>query len=185
MQAGEVGVIEKPIPKPGPNEAAVRTTTALVCTSDVHTVNGAIRIEPNRTLGHEAVGVVHALGSAVRGFSVGDQVGVGAITPCFSCGYCQRGFTSQCQGMLGGYKFTGQRDGNMAEYFVVNDAQANLTRSRMTCRTRRPSTPPTCCRPASRARRTPNCNGARQRRSSLRGRSACRRRSAAACSALG
>lgn len=105
----------------------MRTTTALVCTSDVHTVNGAIRIEPNRTLGHEAVGVVHALGSAVRGFSVGDRVGVGAIAPCFSCGYCQRGFTSQCQGMLGGYKFTGQRDGNMAEYFVVNDAQANLT----------------------------------------------------------
>lgn len=126
-QIGEVGIVEKPIPEPGPNEAVVRTTTALVCTSDVHTVKGAIPIEPNRTLGHEAVGVVHALGSAVQGFSVGDRVAVGAITPCFSCDPCQRGFTSQCQGMLGGYKFTTQRDGNMAEYFVVNDAQANLT----------------------------------------------------------
>jgi isopropanol dehydrogenase (NADP+) len=126
-QIGEVGIVEKPIPEPGPNEAVVRTTTALVCTSDVHTVKGAIPIEPNRTLGHEAVGVVHALGSAVQGFSVGDRVAVGAITPCFSCDPCQRGFTSQCQGMLGGYKFTTQRDGNMAEYFVVNEAQANLT----------------------------------------------------------
>jgi threonine dehydrogenase-like Zn-dependent dehydrogenase len=126
-QVGEVAVVDKPIPEPGPNEAVVRTTTALVCTSDVHTVKGAIPIEPNRTLGHEAVGVVHTLGSAVQGFSPGDRVAVGAITPCFTCDYCQRGFTSQCQGMLGGYKFTGQRDGNMAEYFVVNDAQANLT----------------------------------------------------------
>ena len=66
----------------------------------------------------------HAVGGAL---SPGDRVAVGAITPCFACDYCQRGFTSQCQGMLGGYKFTGQRDGNMAEYFVVNDAQANLT----------------------------------------------------------
>ena len=124
---GEVEVAEKPIPEPGPNEAVVRTTAALVCQSDVHTVKGAIPVDPNRTLGHEAVGVVHSLGSAVEGFSEGDRVAVGAITPCFTCNYCQRGFISQCQGMLGGYKFTTQKDGNMAQYFLVNDAQANLT----------------------------------------------------------
>src|ERR687886_769755 len=65
---GETAVDEKPIPEPAPNEAVVRTTTALVCTSDVHTVKGAIPVEPNVTLGHEAVGVVHSLGSAVEGF---------------------------------------------------------------------------------------------------------------------
>src|SRR5215210_9419529 len=113
---GEVEVAEKAIPEPGPNEAVVRTTAALVCQSDVHTVKGAIPVDPNRTLGHEAVGC----------FSEGDRVAVGAITPCFHCNYCQRGFISQCQGMLGGYKFTTQKDGNMAQYFVVNDAQANL-----------------------------------------------------------
>ena len=58
-QVGEAAVEEKPIPEPGPNEAVVRTTAALVCTSDVHTVKGAIPMEPNLTLGHEAVGVVH------------------------------------------------------------------------------------------------------------------------------
>ena len=124
---GEAALTEKPIPEPGPNEAVIRTTAALVCTSDVHTVNGAIPVEPNVTLGHEAVGIVHALGVAVEGFSEGQRVAVGAITPCFQCDYCQRGFTSQCGGMLGGYKFTSQRDGNMAQYFVVNNAQANLT----------------------------------------------------------
>jgi isopropanol dehydrogenase (NADP+) len=64
----------------------------------------------------------------VTGFTVGERVAVGAITPCFRCSFCQRGFTSQCQGMLGGYKYTTQIDGNLAEYFVVPAAQANLTR---------------------------------------------------------
>ena len=127
-ELGRTAVVEKPIPEPGPEEAVVRTTAALVCTSDVHTVRGAIPVPPGRTLGHESVGVIHSLGSAVQGFSVGERVAVGAITPCFRCEYCQRGFTSQCQGMLGGYKYTGQIDGNMAEYFIVPAAEANLTR---------------------------------------------------------
>jgi len=125
---GKVAVVDKPIPDPGPDEAVVRTTAALICTSDVHTVKGAIPVPPGRTLGHESVGVIHALGSAVEGFSVGERVVVGAVTPCFRCLPCQRGFTSQCRGMLGGYNFTVQIDGNMAEYFTVPFAQANLCR---------------------------------------------------------
>ncbi len=125
---GRTAVVEKPIPVPGPDEAVVRTTAALICTSDVHTVRGAIPVPAGRTLGHESVGVVHSLGSAVQGFEIGERVAVGAITPCFRCDYCQRGFTSQCRGMLGGYKYTTQIDGNMAEYFVVPAAEANLTR---------------------------------------------------------
>jgi D-arabinose 1-dehydrogenase-like Zn-dependent alcohol dehydrogenase len=65
---GEVGLAEKPVPEPGPNDAIVQTTAALVCTSDTHTVAGAIGERENLTLGHEAVGVVHRLGSAVHGF---------------------------------------------------------------------------------------------------------------------
>ena len=118
---------EKPIPEPGPEDAVVRTTAALICTSDVHTVRGALGVPPGRTLGHESVGVVHSLGSAVTGFTEGQRVVVGAITPCYRCSACQRGFTSQCGGPLGGYKYTGQIDGNMAEYFIVPAAQANLT----------------------------------------------------------
>ena len=80
-----------------------------------------------RTLGHESVGVVHAAGSAVEGFTPGDRVAVCAVTPCWQCTTCQAGSPSHCGGrLLGGYKATGQRDGNLAEYFVVNDARANL-----------------------------------------------------------
>ncbi|WP_303332483.1 alcohol dehydrogenase catalytic domain-containing protein [Streptomyces sp. NA02950] len=126
-KVGEVGVIEKPVPDPGPTDAVVRTTAAMVCTTDVHTMRGAIPVAPDVTLGHEAVGVVHALGSAVEGLVEGQRVAVAGITPCFQCDSCQRGFSSQCQGrMLGGAQFTNRRDGNLAEYFLVNNAQANL-----------------------------------------------------------
>lgn len=123
---GEVGVQEKPIPEPGPNDAIVRTTRALICTSDSHTVRGAIGPRENLTLGHESVGIIHQLGSAVRGLSVGQRVAVNAITPCYQCPNCLRGFSSQCTEMLGGWKFANVKDGAMAEYFHVNAAVANL-----------------------------------------------------------
>jgi threonine dehydrogenase-like Zn-dependent dehydrogenase len=143
-QVGETGVVEKPIPQPGPEEAVVRSTAALICTSDVHTVRGALPVEPGRTLGHESVGVIHSLGSAVSGFTEGQRVTVCAVTPCYRCSYCQRGFTSQCGGALGGYKYTTQIDGNMAEYFVVPTAAANLTPIPDGSATSRPCTPATC-----------------------------------------
>lgn len=123
---GETGMVDKPVPEVGPGEALVRTTAALICTSDVHTVAGAIGERIDRTLGHEAVGVIAKLGSDVRGLSVGDRVVAGAVTPCWRCENCQRGFPSQCGGPLGGWKFANVKDGSLAEYFHVNDAEANL-----------------------------------------------------------
>lgn len=126
---GEVGLVEKPVPgDPGPADAIVATTRALVCTSDTHTVKGAIGARENLTLGHEAVGVVHQVGSEVKGLRPGDRVAVNAITPCFHCTNCVRGFTSQCTELLGGWKFANVKDGSFAEYFHVNDAEANLAR---------------------------------------------------------
>jgi threonine dehydrogenase-like Zn-dependent dehydrogenase len=126
-RVGEVGFMEKPVPTdPGPNGAIVKTTRALVCTSDTHTVGGAIGERDNLTLGHEAVGIVEQVGGAVGGVRRGDRVAVNAITPCFRCDNCLRGFPSQCHEMLGGWKFANIRDGVFAEYFLVNDAEANL-----------------------------------------------------------
>ncbi len=128
-QIGQVGFLDKPVPDdPGPNEAIVKTTRALVCTSDAHTVGGGIGPRENLTLGHEAVGIVDKLGSEVTGVAEGDRVAVGAITPCFRCDNCIRGFTSQCQQMLGGWKFANIQDGVFAEYFLVQSAEANLVR---------------------------------------------------------
>jgi isopropanol dehydrogenase (NADP+) len=123
---GEVAVVEKPVPTAGPNDAIVRTTTAMICTSDSHTVRGALGDRHELTLGHESVGVIHELGSAVEGFRLGQRVAVNAITPCYLCENCLRGYSSQCTESLGGWKFANTKDGALAEYFHVNQAMANL-----------------------------------------------------------
>jgi isopropanol dehydrogenase (NADP+) len=123
---GRIGLVERDIPTAGPGEAVVRTTASLICTSDVHTVAGVLPVPAGRLLGHESVGVVHAVGEGVTSMRVGDRVAVNAVTPDGTCDYCQRGFTSQCGGPLGAYRYTAQKDGNLAEYFHVNDADYNL-----------------------------------------------------------
>ncbi len=123
---GQVGFMDKPIPEPGPNDAVIRTTRALICTSDSHTVHGAIGPRENLTLGHEAVGIVHAVGSNVRLFRPGERVVVGAITPDWGDPASQAGHSSQSGGPLGGWKFSNSKDGVFGEYFHVNEADANL-----------------------------------------------------------
>ncbi len=125
---GHVGFMDKPIPVPGPNDAVVKTTRALICTSDTHTVHGAIGPRENLTLGHEAVGVVHDVGSHVTLFKPGDRVVVGAITPDWGDLAAQGGHSSQSGGPLGGWKFANIKDGVFAEYFHVNEADANMAK---------------------------------------------------------
>jgi threonine dehydrogenase-like Zn-dependent dehydrogenase len=127
LQIGCTGFVEKTIPVPGPNGAVVKTTAALVCTSDCHMVAGTVGERRNLTLGHEAVGRVYEVGETVQTVRPGDRVVVNAITPCFKCHPCQRGNTSQCGGILGGWKLSHSKDGAFADYFHVNDADANLT----------------------------------------------------------
>jgi len=127
-EIGQVGFMDKPVPKPGPNDAVIKTTRALICTSDSHTVHGGIGPRENLTLGHEAVGVVHEIGSAVEVFKPGDRVVVGAITPDWGDPAAQGGHASQSGAPLGGWTFSNTKDGIFAEYFHVNDADANLAR---------------------------------------------------------
>lgn len=123
---GQVGFMEKPIPEPGPNDAVIKTTRALICTSDSHTVHGAIGPRENLTLGHEAVGIVQTVGSNVRLFHPGERVVVGAITPEWGDLASQAGHSSQSGAPLGGWKFANTKDGVFAEYFHVNEADANM-----------------------------------------------------------
>src|SRR5215469_12941076 len=127
-EIGRVGFMDKPIPRPGPNDAIIQTTRALICTSDSHTVGGGIGPREDMTLGHEAVGVVHDVGSAVRVFKPGDRVLVGAITPDWGHPASQDGYSSQSGAPLGGWKFSNTKDGVFAEYFHVNEADANMAK---------------------------------------------------------
>ena len=81
---GKVGVMEKTIPLPGPNDAIIRTTAALICTSDTHTVAGSIGDRRDLTLGHESVGVIHEPGELATAdrLMIGQRVADNASTPC-------------------------------------------------------------------------------------------------------
>ncbi len=125
-ELGEVGFAEKDKPDVGPNDARLRPTKGLVCTSDVHTVHGAIGERENLTIGHEVVGVVDAVGTEVEDFEPGDRVVVGAITPDWGSAAAQDGHSSQSNQALGGWKFANVKDGVFAEYVHVNEADANL-----------------------------------------------------------
>ncbi|WP_436933620.1 NAD(P)-dependent alcohol dehydrogenase [Halovenus marina] len=123
---GETGIAEKERPEAGPADAIVRPTLGLICTSDCHTVHGAIGERENLTLGHEIVGVVEEVGADVSDFQPGDRIAVGAITPDWNSEAAQDGHPSQSNGALGGWKFANVKDGTFAEYAHVNDADGNL-----------------------------------------------------------
>lgn len=125
-KVGEVGMMEKDRPACGPNDAIIRPTMGLICTSDVHTVHGAVGDRENLTLGHEVVGVVEEVGDQTTRFKKGDRVAVGAITPDWGSDAAQDGHSSQSGGALGGWKFANIKDGTFAEYVHVNEADANM-----------------------------------------------------------
>lgn len=85
------------------------------------------------TIGHEPVGVIEKLGSAVVGYTEGQRVIAGAITPSGHSAACLCGYHSQDGAgtkhgfkPLGGWRFGNTIDGAQAEYLLVPDAMANL-----------------------------------------------------------
>jgi threonine dehydrogenase-like Zn-dependent dehydrogenase len=98
-----------------------------MCSADVACVTGEFAAPDGIVLGHEAVGVVHEVGSLVKGFVPGQRVAVASTTPCGHCANCQRGFAGHCQNTAwGGYSYGVRTDGSLAEYFTVPAAAYNL-----------------------------------------------------------
>ena len=89
--ANQIGVEQVLIPRPGPGEAVIRVTLTTICGTDLHILKGEYPVKPGLVIGHEPVGVIHELGVGLSGYSVGDRVLVGAITPCGQCSYCLGG----------------------------------------------------------------------------------------------
>ena len=123
----ETGFIEKDDPKLGHRDALVKPLAVAPCTSDIHTVyENAIGPRHDMILGHEACGVIMAVGDEVKDFKVGDKVLVPAVTPDWSDLNSQAGYASHSGGMLAGWKFSNFKDGVFATCFHVNDADGNL-----------------------------------------------------------
>lgn len=126
---GTIGWVEKDRPVAGPRDAILRPLALAPCTSEVHMIWGDIGdyMPTDRVVGHEAVGIVDEVGSEVSDFKPGDRVIVPAITPNYLRIPSQRGFAQHCDGMCSGMPFCMAKDGVFAEYFHVNDADAQLT----------------------------------------------------------
>jgi alcohol dehydrogenase len=128
LKPGRIALEEKPVPRVGPADALVRITTTTICGTDVHILKGEYPVQPGRIAGHEPVGIIEELGSAVTGYEVGQRVIAGAITPCGQCHHCLDGHLAQCGGRaIGGWRFGNTIDGCQAEYVLVPNAQANLS----------------------------------------------------------
>ncbi|CAN7598275.1 zinc-binding dehydrogenase [Peribacillus frigoritolerans] len=133
-EIGKLDLQYKSIPKAGPGEVVIRTTSTTICGTDIHILHGEHPVEENRTLGHEHVGVVHEIGAGVQGISIGERVMCGSCTPCGSCYYCQKNLSSQCIGpendftTPGGWRLGNTIDGTHAEYFKMPFPKHNLTK---------------------------------------------------------
>src|SRR5262249_19540808 len=85
---GEVAEVRRPLQDPGHDQVRIRVEACGVCHSDAATVEGSFPgITFPRVPGHEVVGRIDAVGSGVRGWQVGQRVGVGFLAGC--CGYCE------------------------------------------------------------------------------------------------
>jgi alcohol dehydrogenase len=109
-----------------PTDALVRVEATTICGTDLHILKGDVpETTAGRILGHEAVGIVEAVGPAVTTFARGDRVLVSCISSCGRCRYCRVGQYGQCLGG-GGWILGHTIDGVQAEYARVPFADTSL-----------------------------------------------------------
>ncbi|THJ65784.1 alcohol dehydrogenase [Arthrobacter echini] len=112
-------------------DVIVRIDTTTICGTDLHILKGDVpAVTDGRILGHEGVGTITEIGSAVNQLAVGDRVIISCVSACGSCSYCQQRLPSHClspEGAEGvGWIFGHLIDGTQAEYTRVPFAENSL-----------------------------------------------------------
>ena len=108
-----------------PTDAIVRITTTTICGTDLHILKGDVpEVQPGRILGHEGVGIVEEVGSAVSGLYPGNRVLISCITSCGKCVPCRKGMYSHCDS--GGWALGHTIDGTQAEFVRIPHAETSL-----------------------------------------------------------
>ncbi|MEO8800528.1 MAG: alcohol dehydrogenase catalytic domain-containing protein, partial [Polyangiaceae bacterium] len=115
-------------PKPtlrAQSDAVVKITHTTICGSDLHILKGDVpTVTDGRILGHEAVGIVDEVGTAVTTFAKGDHVIVSCITSCGKCTACKRAMYSHCA--AGGWILGNTIDGTQADFVRIPLADTSL-----------------------------------------------------------
>ncbi|KAF9255599.1 GroES-like protein [Marasmius fiardii PR-910] len=123
---GHCALEDRPMPKISkPTDAIVKMVKASICGTELHILKGHVKsCTPGRVLGHEGIGVVHEVGSAVKNFQKGDKVVIANISSCGSCKNCRRGMQGFCAD--GGWLLGNTIDGVQAEYARIPQADGSL-----------------------------------------------------------
>lgn len=114
-----------------PTDVIVKIDTTTICGTDLHILKGDVpAVTPGRILGHEGVGTITELGSAITSLKVGDQVILSCVSACGHCDFCKQGVFSHCLGAEGasgiGWIFGHLIDGTQAEYVRVPYAETSV-----------------------------------------------------------
>lgn len=114
---GQLALQRKPLTLPPPGHVRLRLEACGVCHSDAATVEGVLPITWPRVPGHEAVGVIDAIGLGVEGWRIGQRAGVGFLGgACGHCRFCRGGDLVHCENQ----GFTGIHvDGGYAEVMIA------------------------------------------------------------------
>ena len=118
----------KDAPKPklvNPTDAIVNVLKTTICGTDLHILKGDVpAVTVGRILGHEGVGIVEEVGSAVNNFKKGDHVLISCITSCGKCEYCKKQMYAHCED--GGWILGHLIDGTQAEVVRIPHADNSL-----------------------------------------------------------
>ena len=128
VSEGTFALMEKPKPVlQHERDAIVKVTLASICSSDLHIKHGSVpRAVPGITVGHEMVGIVEEVGSAVTNVKPGDRVTVNVETFCGECFFCKKGFVNNCTDQNGGWALGCRIDGGADVVLEVAGADSTF-----------------------------------------------------------
>lgn len=115
-------LVDLPVPTPAAQEVLIQVAACGICGSDVHGYDGSTgRRIPPLVMGHEAAGVIAALGEAVHGFTLGERVTFDSTISCGTCRFCKSGAINLCdrREVLGVSCGDYRRNGAFAEFIAV------------------------------------------------------------------
>lgn len=123
VRAGELTVESRPVPVPLADQVMVRVNAVGICGSDVHYFHegriGDFVVEEPLVLGHEAGGVIVAVGDDVDPSRLGERVSIEPQRPCRVCEFCRSGRYNLCPRIE--FYATPPIDGAFAEYVAIQD----------------------------------------------------------------
>ncbi len=123
---GKLELKEIPIPNiEKPTDALIKILKTTICGTDLGISKGKVpTVKPGTTLGHEGVGIIEEVGTAVKNFKKGDHVIISCITSCGKCEYCKKQMYSHCED--GGWILGNLINGTQAEYVRIPHADNSL-----------------------------------------------------------